>query len=252
MRRFNFRMSQELLRVDPKTFGRWLKQANIDPRTQIDKADPRQRYLTEEQLRQLAFEHDRELPPLDLEESTPDTSAAATIAAVNERLAGFEVRMTLHFDSLETQQRQMRQVLADLQADLRRLLANQERTLPPQPEHTQAASNGRNTSSPPAAKTTAASSPSRNSARKPTKKTKGKRLPRTLIPLHAFGHEHGISEKATDHAAETGKLSVMRGRWLYNSHYVTSALDRQGQHEFYTLFHERAGFQKCLTCPHAL
>ena len=252
MRRFNFRMSQELLDVDPKTFGRWLKQANIDPSQQVDKADPRQRYLTEDQLRQLATEHGRELPPsLDLED-THNSPDAATIAAVSERLAGFEVRMTLHFDSLETQQRQMLQILSDLHADLQRFLANQERTTPLQSEHTSAASNARQTSASPAAKTTVASSPSRNSARKPAKKTKGKRLPRTLIPLHAFGQEHGVSEKATDHAAEMGKLSVTRGRWLYNSRYVTSALDRQGQHEFYTLFHERAGFQACKACPHAL
>src|SRR5436309_14205763 len=101
MRRFNFRRSQELLDVDPKTFGRWLKQANIDPRKQVDKADPRQRYLTEDQLRHLAAEHGRELPPsLDLE-NTYDTADAATIAAMSERLASFEERMTQHFDAVE-------------------------------------------------------------------------------------------------------------------------------------------------------
>jgi hypothetical protein len=252
MRRFNFRRSQELLNVDPKTFGRWLKQADIDPSQQIDRADPRQRFLTEEQLRQLADEHGRELPPSLDQEDAHDTSDAAAASAVSERLAEFEVRMTLHFQALETQQRQMLQILADLHADLQRLLENQERTLPPQPEPMSAASNGRKASSSSAAKATVASSPSRNSARKPAKKTKGKRLPRTLIPLHVFGQEHGVSEKATDHAAEMGKLSVTRGRWLYNSRYVTSALDRQGQHEFYTLFHERQGFQACKACPHAL
>src|SRR2546428_6861634 len=111
MRRFNFRRSQELLNVDPKTFGRWLKQADIDPRQQIDRADPRQRFLTEEQLRQLADEHGRELPPSLDQEDTHDTSDAAA-SAVSERLAEFEVRMTLHFQALETQQRQMLQMLA--------------------------------------------------------------------------------------------------------------------------------------------
>ena len=252
MRRFNFRRSQELLDVDPKTFGRWLKQANIDPRQQIDKADPRQRYLTEEQLRQLAAEHERELPPLDLD-STPDTLAGATIVAVGERLTALEQHIAQRFDALEAQNRQTLQVMANLQADLQRLVANQEQTVPPQRELIPAVPVEQASSPIPAAKTAAASSPSGTSAKKQAKKTKGsKRLPRTLIPLHAFGHEHGISEKATDHAAETGKLSVTRGRWLYNSRYVTSALDQQGQHEFYTLFHQRAGFQACKTCPHTL
>ena len=251
MRRFNFRRSQELLDVDPKTFGRWLKQANIDPRQQIDKADPRQRYLTEEQLRQLAAEHERELPPLDLG-STPDTPAGATISAVGERLTALKQHIAQRFDSLEAQNRQTLQVIANLQADLQRLVANQGQTVPPQREHTPAVPVERASSPIPAAKAAAAPSPSRTPAKKQAKKTKGKGLPRTLIPLHAFGHEHGISEKATDHAAETGKLSVTRGRWLYNSRYVTSALDRQGQYEFYTLFHERAGFQECKACPHAL
>jgi len=251
MRRFNFRSCQELLHVDPKTFGRWLKQANIDPRKQIDKADPRQRYLTEDQVRQLAAEHGRELPPLDLE-SAPETPAAATIATVDERLAALEQRITLRFDSLETQHHETRQVLADLQADLQRLLANQERTVPPQREHTPAAPVKHASSPASAAKTTVASSPLRNSARKQANKTKGKRLPRTLVPLHAFGHAHSISEKATDHAAETGTLAGTRGRRVDNSRNVASALDRQRKHEFYTLFHERAGFQECKACPHPL
>lgn len=251
MRRLNFRRCQELLRVDPKTFGRWLKQANIDPRQQIDKADPRQRYLTEDQVRQLAAEHGRELPPLDLE-SASETPVVATIAAVDERVAVLEQRITLRFDSLETQHHETRQALADLHADLQRLLVRQQRMVSLQREHTSAAPVKHASSPASAAKTTVTSSLPRNSARKQANKTKGKKLPRTLVPLHAFGHAHSISEKATDHAAETEKLSVTRGRWLYNSRYVTSALDRQGQHEFYTLFHERAGFQECKACPHAL
>ena len=82
--RFNFCKSQALLHVDPKTFGSWLKKAAIDPATQVNLADPRERYLTEEQLRRLAAEHGRELPPLD-QENVPETPVA--FATVEERLA---------------------------------------------------------------------------------------------------------------------------------------------------------------------
>ena len=66
-----------------------------------------------------------------------------------------------------------------------------------------------------------------------------------------FAREHGVSEGAADHAAQTGKLTVECGKWLYNSRYITTALDQQGQSEFYALFHEREGFRECSECPHA-
>ena len=46
-RRFNFRQCQELLQVDPKTFSRWLQKAHIDPSQQVNRADPRQKWLSE-------------------------------------------------------------------------------------------------------------------------------------------------------------------------------------------------------------
>ena len=42
------------LHVDPKTFQKWLTKANIDLSGQISRADNRVRYLTSEQLTQLA------------------------------------------------------------------------------------------------------------------------------------------------------------------------------------------------------
>jgi regulator of replication initiation timing len=49
-----------LLDVDPKTFRRWLEKAQMTP--QISRADDRVKYLTEEQVVELATLHDRQLP----------------------------------------------------------------------------------------------------------------------------------------------------------------------------------------------
>jgi len=233
-RTFSFRQSRELLRVDPKTFIKWLQKAGIDPAKQVNLADTRERYLTEEQLTMLAKQHGRTLPSLDHQPEPPEP---VTLAMLVEQLNLLEHEIALHFDLLEAQGLQALQVITGLQQHL----ANLERIVPTQHEQ-QPARQSKSSSS--------------RSTRVPVKKarkgTKGKKLARPHIPLHVFAHEHGVSEGAADHAAQTGKITVKRGRWLYNSRYITSALDQQGQHEFYTLFHEREGFRACGKCPHAL
>src|SRR6266702_4434588 len=59
MKRYTLTECYELLNVDPKTFRGWLEKAGIEP--QVSKADPRVKYLSEEQLRYLAKEHERSL-----------------------------------------------------------------------------------------------------------------------------------------------------------------------------------------------
>src|SRR5712692_8541336 len=59
MKRYTLSECYELLQVDPKTFRGWLEKAGIMP--QVSKADPRVKYLSEEQLRYLAQEHERSL-----------------------------------------------------------------------------------------------------------------------------------------------------------------------------------------------
>jgi regulator of replication initiation timing len=49
-----------LLQVDPKTFRRWLAKAQMTP--QISRADDRVKYLTQEQVDELAKLHDRQVP----------------------------------------------------------------------------------------------------------------------------------------------------------------------------------------------
>ena len=59
MKTYTFNECYELLHVDPKTFRGWLKEANIDPNHQVSRADRRIRFLTQEQIDQLAVDHGR-------------------------------------------------------------------------------------------------------------------------------------------------------------------------------------------------
>jgi len=242
-RTFNFRQSRELLRVDPKTFQKWLQKAEIDANQQVNLADSRERYLTEEQLTLLAKQHGRTLPPLN---SQPELPATVTLAMLAQQLTLFEQEITQHFKRLESQGLQTLQIIGDLQ----RHLASLERTVLLQLEQIPAVQKGESSSpSVPAPMTQHQST--RTPVKHYRKRTKGKKLPRTLIPLHAFAREHRVSEGAADRAVQAGKITVESGKWLYNSRYITNALDQQGQSEFYDLFHEREGFRGCKECPHA-
>jgi hypothetical protein len=70
-KRYTLTDCYELLQVDPKTFRRWIDKAGIVP--QVSKADDRVKYLTQEQLEELAELHERPLP-----ESLPRQEASMT------------------------------------------------------------------------------------------------------------------------------------------------------------------------------
>ena len=135
-RTFNFRESRELLRVDPKTFQKWLQKAGIDPDSQKSLADERERYLTEEQLTLLAKEHGRTLLPL---ESQPESPATVTAALLAEQMALLEQEIALHFKRLEAQGLQ---IIADFQQHL----ANLERIVSLQREYKPANQKGASSS----------------------------------------------------------------------------------------------------------
>jgi hypothetical protein len=222
-RTYNFAQSQKLLRVDAKTFGKWLEKAKIDPETLRDSYDTRQKLLTYEQIVLLADLHKRPRPPLP-EEDIPEPPAAVILTTVDERLAALEQLIIQRFDGLQRE-------LAEMAQQITATPGNQVEV-----------------------KTSAAPiAPVASSTRKPTKKTaRGKRLPRNLVPLYVFRNAHGVSAKAAEHAMEKGKFTVERGRWTYNNRNVMIALGKLGQHEFYTVFHERENFQRCEQCPHTL
>src|SRR5579885_3220444 len=90
-----------------------------------------------------------------------------------------------------------------------------------------------------------------------TKRRKGKpktrkRLPKEYVALASFSRLHKISEKAVAIAIEKKRLAIQHGDWKDGPRVISRALDRQGQHQFYDLFHGHAKFQPCDHCPHAV
>jgi len=235
-RRYNFGQSADLLRTNPKTFLKWLAEDGIDASKQRDRADPRQKYITEEQLIQMAKQREIELHLPDPDRK-PESSATRLLAAVNERFAALELQMTHRFDRMEAQ-------LQTFMADVRRDLESQVKVTPSPPEYAPVAPPKPERPKP---------LPARTSKKSRTKKgTKAKALPKALVPLALFKSEHKVSDKAVEYALEKRKITVERGRWTYNNRNVMVALGKLGQHEFYALFHEREKFQRCEQCPHEL
>jgi uncharacterized coiled-coil protein SlyX len=260
-RRFNLGDSATLLHTNPKTFKRWLAEDGIDAEKQLNRADSREKYVTEEQLVQMAQKRDI---PLHLpDERKPESSATRILAAVDERFASLEQHLAGRFDQLAGE---IHTVLADLRRDLEqpthrldqldarleRMLAELQRapaSAPPQERPHAPTPRARNAT--PSASTATPPKPTAKKRGKGKTKTR-KNLPGTLMPLSTFRQTHGISEKAAENAVQRNKLSVVRGAWLYQHRSISVALDRQGQQQFHALFYQREGFQRCEKCPHAL
>jgi len=85
-KKYNFSTCCDLLSTNPKTFKVWLEKAQIDPRKQVNAADPREKCLTREQVEMLAKEYERILPPLD-EDKPKAVAPTMTIEALAEQLA---------------------------------------------------------------------------------------------------------------------------------------------------------------------
>ena len=228
-RTYNFGQSQKLLHVDPKTFGKWLEKAKIDPETLRDEYDTRQKLLTYEQIVMLADLHKRPRPPLPKEDE-PEPPAV-TLATLGERLTALEQEITRRLDQLTGHLASLDQRITQAQGSQVKIVQRPVPTSPP---------------------VRTSVSPSRAQPKKPAKKTKAKELPRGFIPLHVFRDLHHISAKAVEYAMEKQKLAVKRGKWPHNGRSVMIALDAQGRQQFYELFYERQGFQRCDDCPHAL
>lgn len=222
---YNLAQSQKLLRVDTKTFNKWLEKADIIP--DQDAYDTRQKLLTYEQLVMLADLHKRPRPPLPKEE-TP-SAEEVTLAMLDKRLTTLEQLIIQRFDALGRELAEMTQM----------------QRITPQGSQAQ-------TKLP--ATTAVSRTPTRKTttARKRAKKSRLKKLPQGLIPLTVFKTAHGISDKAAEYAVEKKKFTVVRGKWLYDGKIIMIALSRQGQHEFIEVFKERPGFHQCNHCPHTL
>ncbi len=257
-RRFNFTQCIELLHTNAKTFARWLEDDGIDAAKQRDLADPRQKYLTEEQLVLMARKREIDLHLPDPEQKGDE--ASRILAAMSDGFATLQQHINERFEQLTVE---TETAVADLRHDLEQQLNSHLGQIEIhlsdlQGEHQHTDTPATSQERPPTpistAKHAASTSPPRPTATirtKRTTKTKAKKaLPRTLTPLSIFRQAHGISEKAVENAVQREKLPVRRGAWLYQHRYITTALDRQGQQQFYALFSEREGFKLCDTCPH--
>jgi hypothetical protein len=227
-----------LFRVNLKTLHKWLAQEGIHP--QQSRADTRIRYLTAEQIAYMAQAYDRPLP--QGEESAMDEPLTSSAAALfRDRLDQQEQRLL----RLEAEMRHMQASMASFQHQTsERAGATGAADLdqhPRQPKQSNRQKAGHEHQ--PRAK-----------ARAKTRSKKGgdKGLARGLILLRVFAEQHHVPLKAAARASNAGKIAVVRGRWLVNSRYATQALGTRGQHDFYTLFKERAGFTRCARCPHHL
>jgi len=227
MRTYTLTECCTLFEVNAKTFHRWLKQEGIQP--QRSRADTRIRYLTREQLERLAEVYDYTLPPYE-EQAAKEGNRADTPALLARRL-----------DHLEQEMRQAQAGIAALQ-----------RQVPEYPYALTSTSPGKNHQIRPSESQEGSSErrqmPKARTKIRPKKESKG--LPRTLILLRTFAEQHHVPLKVADRASKTGKIAVVRGRWLVNSRYATEALGARGQQDFYTHFHERGGFTLCDRCPH--
>ena len=238
---FNFSESCRLLQTNPKTFQAWLKKAGIDSNTQINLADPRERYLTREQLVMLAEQHGRILPPL---EDQTESSTEVTFATLTEQVKAVEQVVLRRFDLIE-------EMLQRILSHVSIAPFGQHTMISPLQEqdiHTDVTL--AETSLPHSEEGTIPSLSQSPSSQKAKKVVKGKPLPRSLIPVRVFADLHHVSMKVVDRASKSEKLPVRHGRWLYKSRYITQALSIQEQQVFYKLFHTREDFKLCEHCPH--
>src|SRR5260221_12994013 len=119
-RRFTFTQCITLLHTNSKTFLKWLAEDGIDASKQIDPADPRRKYVTEEHLISIAKkrEIDLHLPDPDRK---PESTSARILAGIDERFAKLEQQMVERFDQLAAE---IPTMLADLRHHLEQQLTH--------------------------------------------------------------------------------------------------------------------------------
>lgn len=96
MRNYTSAEARALLRVDAKTFLRWLEKAGIEP--QVSKADNRVKLFTQAQLETLAMLHDRPFNPDEATKAISQTEERfqvleSRIIALEQRLGNLETQL---------------------------------------------------------------------------------------------------------------------------------------------------------------
>jgi len=235
-RTYTFAECYKLLNVDPKTFGRWLEKASIDPKQQVSKVDNRIRYLTQEQLEQLANDHGRTLTPPDVQASTTESVPPGAYKLLQERLDSVEHKLNEALDDISSTRTEIYTSTpsrSELQDALDLLGKAMERITSLEEQITQLQA--------PKRATKAKSTPDASDV-----------LPEGLIPWRTFADLHKMSQTTTGRYIDQGIIHAVRGRWKVASGYVKEAFDSQGKHDFWVQFHNKEGFTSCDDCPHHL
>ena len=285
-RTLNFSECYRVLETNPKTFKRWLEEAGIDAEKQVNIADPRQKYLTLEQVQLLALRHGRTVAVGDEEEKIV---APVTLETLAEQLASMHELLTEvvqmvqqprpmeqepvdyqpRFDRIDQALEQMKALVQETQQkdmsssqDEQDALTSTEQPVQavvPTPKGVPLPTASASPSLPATPKSTSHSASQRAKAPSTTKQgakkkrtSKAKPLPRTLVPLRVFAKQHEIDMKIADRASEGGNITVANGNWLYESRVVAKALDAVGQRTFYDYFSAKDGFTRCEQCPHGV
>jgi predicted site-specific integrase-resolvase len=227
---YTFNECYAILGVDPKTFRRWLKKADINPDAQRSKLDERIRYLTQGQIDQLAADHERTLIPLEEAHTSTDSVPSSTYKRLLEEL-------NERVEDLSTQTERHGRIWQDLLAKIEHQ-AERIYTLEQQLAET---------------KQTIAT------LQAPKRATKAKNAPDTadtlpegLIAWRTFADLHRAPQTTAGRYIEQGMIHAVKGKWKIGGGYVKEALDAAGRRDFWVQFHSKDGFSPCNDCPHEI
>jgi hypothetical protein len=97
--------------------------------------------------------------------------------------------------------------------------------------------------------------PATSSSRGPHQRKRAERttglLPKHLVSLLAFADYHSVAHTRVQIHVDIGLLPAKRGEWTDDDGtVVTLALDGEGRHAFYRLYHGVPPFLECSQCPH--
>jgi len=216
LKTYTFSDCYALLDVDPKTFRRWLDKAGIDPEKQVSKADSRVKYLTENQIEDLALTHARPWPPLPKhdDQAQPSPGSVKLLATRVDELAAQIAGAYERIGILEA--------LTATQAEQIATLQEQRPARRPRDQQ-------------------------------PADAASVAGLPDDLVAWRAFADLHKASQTTTSRYIQQGFIHVVKGKWKVGvNSYVKEALDAKGRRDFWVQFHNNTGFTSCDNCPHEI
>lgn len=244
---YTFSECYKLLNVDPKTFGRWLEKAGIDPKQQVSKVDNRIRFLTQAQVDQLATDHGRTLTAQNEQEEDATPGMYKLLA---ERLDTLERKLEEAQEDMYTTRSDIftstasRSETVELEAQLREtrelLSTFTDRISTLEQQLSQAQETIAMLQAPRRATKT----------QKPSETVDA--LPENLVAWRAFTNLHRAPQTTVKRYIEQGFIHAVKGKWKVDNGYVQEALDAAGRRDFWVQFHIKDGFTSCDDCPHEI